>query len=310
MSIHILEALEAAGRLPALVVTTPDKPAGRKLILTPNVVKTWAQSRNIPVLDPAKLDEAFIKNLRGAASTAKNISASAAATDLFIIASYGKIIPQAVLDIPKHKSLNVHPSLLPEYRGASPLQSAILDDRKTTGVSIMRIDALMDHGPVIAQKTITVTEWPVYEEFEKMMGHEGGTLLANILDGWVAGTIPEIEQDHTKATHTRKFTKEDGLIDLTTILAKKDPTPAGASAPAPARAAFLKIQAFHEWPTTYFFATKTAENNSTPDSTAAKIRVKITQASYRNNTLVIEKVIPEGKSEMTFTDFLSRGYRI
>lgn len=289
MSIHVLEALEAAGRLPALVITTPDKPAGRNLILTPNVVKTWAQSRNISVLDPAKLDEIFIRTLRGIASTT--------ATDLFIIASYGKIIPQAVLDIPKHKSLNVHPSLLPEYRGASPLQSAILDDKKTTGVSIMRIDALMDHGPIVAQKSITIDEWPVYEEFEKMMAREGGILLVNILDGWVAGTIPEIEQDHSAATHTRKFIKEDGLIDLAAIVSKKDPVAA--------RTAFLKIQAFHEWPTTYFFATKKDASDTAP-----KIHVKITQASYKNETLIVKKVIPEGKSEMTFDDFLSRGYLI
>lgn len=292
MSTHALNALEEAGCLPSLIVTTSDKPAGRKLVLTPNVVKTWAQSHNIPVLDPAKLDDTFIKTLKETASTSKDATASA--IDLFIIASYGKIIPQAVLDIPKHKSLNIHPSLLPEYRGASPLQSAILDDKKNTGVTIMRIDNLMDHGPIVAQKKIVVSEWPIYEEFEKTMAREGGILLASILDGWVAGTVPEVEQNHAAATHTRKFTKEDGLIDLAAIMSKKDP--------AAGRATFLKIQAFHEWPTTYFFATK--------ENSPIKIRVKITQASYKNDTLVIEKVIPEGKSEMAFEDFLSRGYQI
>ncbi|MDQ2933359.1 MAG: methionyl-tRNA formyltransferase, partial [bacterium] len=122
-SILVLNDFERAGYIPVCVVTTPDKPQGRKLVITPNVVKTWAVERNIAVYDPAKLDEEFIEKLK------KEVC------DVFIVASYGKIIPALIIDLPRRKTLNIHPSLLPKYRGASPLQSAILDDAKATGVT-------------------------------------------------------------------------------------------------------------------------------------------------------------------------------
>ncbi len=270
LSVIVLDELERAGLLPIHVVTTPDKPQGRKLILTPNVVKQWATQRNIFVSDPAKLDAAFIENLK--------VLTKEESCEVFIVASYGKILPSALISIPPQQTLNIHPSLLPKYRGPSPLPSAMLDDSKHTGISIMRIDEEMDHGPVIAQKEITVREWPIYEEFEEMMAQEGARLLIEILPGWIAGTVPERAQDHSAATYTRKFTKEDGQIDLA-----GDPY-----------VNFRKIQAFHEWPQAYFFL----EHNG------KKIRVKITQASFGNGMLTIEKVIPEGGKEMKYADFL------
>lgn len=264
-SVIVLEELEKAGILPTLVVTTPDKPQGRKLIITPNVVKTWAVQKGIPVLDPAKLDDESVQKLR-----ISNLK-------LFVVASYGKIIPQTVLDIPENKTLNIHPSLLPKYRGASPLQSVIIADDKNTGISIMRIDEKMDHGPIIAQKNISVNEWPTYENFEEQMAREGAKLLAQTIPGWIAGTIEEKEQDHSSATFTKKISKEDGQIDLTT-----DPY-----------LNFRKIQAYHGWPTAFFFVERHGK----------KIRVKIVAASFKENQLVIEKVIPEGGREMEYEDW-------
>lgn len=272
-SVLILDELERAGYIPDCIVTTPDKPKGRKLILTPTPVKLWAEKRNIPALSPAKLDTEFSKSIGDLAQGKK--------WDLFIVASYGKIIPNAVIDIPTHKTLNVHPSLLPQYRGASPLQSAMLDDMKNTGVSIMKIDAEMDHGPIISQEIVSIEEWPSYEDFEEMMAKKGGQLLAKILSEWIAGTIQEKTQDHSKATFTRKITKENGLIDLA-----DDPY-----------ANFRKIQAFHEWPQAYFIHKHNGK----------EIHVKITQASYTNSNLNIEKLIPEGGKEISFDDF-RRGY--
>ncbi|MEK9178061.1 MAG: methionyl-tRNA formyltransferase [Patescibacteria group bacterium] len=127
-SVIVLDELEKAGYIPDCVVTIPDKPKGRKLILTPSLVKDWAIQRKIQVYGPAKLDDEFTKSL------------SEKKWDLFIVASYGKIIPSAIINMPKYKTLNIHPSLLPKYRGASPLQSAMLDDAKQTGVTIIRID--------------------------------------------------------------------------------------------------------------------------------------------------------------------------
>jgi len=277
MSIYVLDELEKAGYLPAAVVTTPDKHVGRKQVLTPTPVKAWAIKKNIPVFAPQKLDAHF-------ADTLKNTKA-----DLFIVASYGKIIPETVLSIPPQQTLNVHPSLLPKYRGASPLQSAILNDDKHTGVTIMKIDALMDHGPIVAQKEIFVSEWPTYGEFEEMMAREGGKLLAEILPHWVAGKITEKEQDHASATSCPKFTKEDGEIHL------NDDDYLN----------FRKIQAFNEWPQAYFFI----EHSPTGGSEGAhkKIRVKITRASFTDGKLDIQTVIPEGSKEMAYADFV-RGY--
>lgn len=271
-SIFILDELVCAGFIPACIVTTPDKPQGRKLVITPNVVKTWAIKKNIPVLTPEKLDNSLIEEI-------KTITPEC---NLFIVASYGKIIPQNIIDWPENKTLNVHPSLLPKYRGASPLQTAILEDDKNTGVTIMQIDEKMDHGPIVAQKTVAINEWPTYEIFEEKMASEGGKFLAQILPDWVTGKIKTKEQDHNSATYTKKITKEEAFIDLS----------------AEPYTNFRKIQAYHQWPQAYFIHKHNGK----------EIKVKITSASFQQNKLIIEKVIPEGSKEISYSDFLS-GYR-
>jgi methionyl-tRNA formyltransferase len=213
---------------------------------------------------------------------------------LFIVASYGKIIPNEIIEMPTHKTLNIHPSLLPQYRGASPLPTAILEDTKKTGITIMQLDKEMDHGPIVAQKEINLTdyfkEWPVYEDFEEFMAIEGAKLLAEILPDWVSGKISTQEQDHAKATYTKKITKEDGLINLSS----EQLNDTRSIPQETAYAIFRKIQAFHEWPQAHFFIEREGK----------KIRVKITEASFENNTLNIKKVIPEGKKEMLYEDFM------
>lgn len=249
-SVYVLNALKEKGILPGLVVSTPDKPQGRKLILTPTPVSAWAKENNIPLITPASL-KVEIPELKG--------------FDLFIVASYGKIIPQTILDIPKNGTINIHPSLLPKYRGPSPIQSAMIDDDKNTGVSIMMLDAEMDHGPILAQGKIDIKEWLPLLEMKKIMAEKGVELL---LENY--GKTP-VEQDHTKATYTKKITKEDGLIDF-----KQDPY-----------LNFRKILAYTRWPSAYYFVNNT--------------RVKITKARFENGALIIEKIIPEGKSEIEFT---------
>jgi len=283
LSVIVLDELEKAGLIPTCIVTTPDKPKGRKLTVTPNVVKEWAMKKKIRIYDPAKLDSAFIEMLRNEAC------------DVFIVASYGKIIPKAIINLPPHKTLNIHPSLLPQYRGPSPLPSAMLDDAKRTGVTIIRLDEQMDHGPIVAQEEVVIDEWPTYKDFEDMMARKGAQLLARVLPDWVAGKIKEVEQDHSKATYTKKITKEDGLLDHEALYDAMDS--------GNAYAAFRKIQAFHEWPQAYFFIKHDGK----------KIRVKVTKASFKKDPLnktgklIIEKVIPEGKKEMSYEDF-ARGY--
>ena len=267
-SVYVLDSLKSKGFLPALIVSTPDKPQGRKLEIKPTLTKIWAQENNIPVLQPEKLkeNEELFSQL-----TALN-------SDVFIVASYGKIIPDILLNIPKHKTLNVHPSLLPKLRGPSPIESAILKDMKKTGVSIMRLDKEMDHGPILAQLEYNVPEWPKKEELEKTFGDIGGELLVNILPKWIAGEIEEIEQDHSKATYCVKIEKNDALLDL-------------AARPYEN---FRKVQAYSGWPNAFFFL----ENNG------KKIRVIVKEAKYENGDFIITRVIPEGKKEMSREDFM------
>jgi methionyl-tRNA formyltransferase len=284
VSIYVLDELLKAGFKPNVVVTTPDKPQGRGLTLTPNIMKTWALERGLTVID----DQTQIMVMNPAEMPS-----------LFIVASYGKILPKALVFAPKYKTLNVHPSLLPAYRGAAPLPQTILDDTKETGVTIMRLDEKMDHGPIIAQKPVTITEWPTYEVFEEQMAREGGKVLAQIMPDWVAGKIPEQEQDHAAATYTRKITKEDALLDLSS-----DASLTGEIG----YANFRKIQAYHEWPQAYFMGyTKKGQ----------QIRVKITGASFESSgnkgargpggKLVISEVLPEGSRRMKWSDYL-QGY--
>lgn len=281
LSVIVLDQLFEQGLMPKFVVTTPDKPIGRKQIVTPNVVKQWATNKNIPVYDPAKLDREFVAKLEKLSEDSTGNQITSKACQVFLVASYGKIIPTEIIDIPKNKTLNIHPSLLPQYRGPSPLPTAMLEDTKKTGVSIMILDKEMDHGPIIAQKEITINEWPTYEDFEENMAKEGAKLFAEILPDWIEGKIEPKEQEHSKASYTKKIIKGDAEIDL-----NADPY-----------TNFRKIQAYHEWPQAFFFI----------DHKDKKIRVKITEASYKDGILIIQKVIPEGGKEMGYEDFL-RGY--
>jgi len=268
----ILEELKRAHITPDIIITAPDAPRGRNLVLTPPEAKVWAEANDIGVLQPQTL------RLHKGADEARDILYNSE-WDLFLVASYGRILPQELLDIPKHGTLNVHPSLLPLYRGPSPIRSAMLDDHKdAVGVSIMRLDAGVDTGDIVAQGRVQIDEWPQATILEKLLAHEGGELLAEVIPLWLNGEITPEPQDHAKATHSKKLTKEMGELDLS----------------ADAYQNFLKIQALHGWPGTYFFT----------ERAGTRIRVKITEASFEDGVLTIEKVIPEGKKEMAYADFL------
>ena len=231
-SVIVLDELKKAGLLPSLVVTATDKKMGRGMHLTPPPVKLWAEKHGIPLLQPDKLDDGFYLQL-----TTYDLQ-------LFIVASYGKIIPKEVLDIPEPGSLNVHPSLLPKYRGASPIQSQIISEEKNIGVTIIKMDEKMDHGPILAKHKIeSISSSSLskeacppslrggvsrrvsslrdggcfvrkYAELEKTLAKEGGRLLAEVIPKWVAGEIRPVVQNDTEASYTKKFAKNDGLIDL------------------------------------------------------------------------------------------------
>ena len=274
-AVEILEALNAAGYAPALIVTNPDEPKERNLKLAPSPVKVWAVNHCIPVLQPRILtDLDFLYKLK------------AKSYQLFIVVAYGAILPKELLQIPRRGALNVHYSLLPKYRGASPVEFQILADDRETGVSILLLDEEMDHGGIVARKAVSVSPWPpTAPELRKKYNEAAGKLLVEILPAWIAGSIQVKPQDHARATYTRKIKPEDRLVRLEDN----------------ARSNYLKIQACAAWGT-YFFAGREGALSF------PKIRVRIKSAEFKDGKLLITRVVPEGKREMDYDDFL-RGLR-
>lgn len=269
----VLDELEAAGFTPALVIASNDSFNARtKEVVFPEE-KQWAHARYVPVIQPRTVDDELMAVLRHDQ------------WDVFIVASYGKILPRALLDIPARGTLNIHPSLLPRLRGPSPMRSALLNDEKETGVSIMLLDDKMDHGPLLAQKKVHVAPWPPRgKELDELLAKEGGRLLATILPEWLSGGISPREQNHDIATYCTHFSKEDGLLDLRADGYKN----------------LLKIRAYEGWPGTYAFFERNGKD----------VRAKITDAHLEGEKLVIDTVVPDGKKEMPFSDFLRSGAKI
>lgn len=269
LAVPTLKKLHAAGLVPQLIVTNPDRPSGRGKALTPPPAKMWAGTHGILVLQPASLkDPNAVQSLMDRS------------WDVFVVVAYNAILPKPLLEHPKCGTLNVHPSLLPALRGPSPIRSAILGDMRETGVSVMHMDEQMDHGPIVAQKQVSIApeDSPMRgRALDALLADEGGALLAETLPAYVNGECTETPQDHTQATYTKKFTKEAGELDL-------------ASDPYQN---YLKFCAFDGSPGTFFFAEKAGRH----------IRVKITDAAFEGGSFKILRVIPEGKKEMDYETF-------
>jgi methionyl-tRNA formyltransferase len=273
-----LDAMHERNVIPSLIVTAPDRPKGRGHVLSPSLVAQWALDHQIEVLKPEKLDSDFLSSLEARSSQF--------AAPIFLVIDYGLILPQSLLDIPPLGVLNMHPSLLPRLRGPSPIRSAILNDEPETGVSVMLLDSQMDHGPILAQRIIPTSYWPMRgSELDILLARAGGELVAEVLPKYLRGEITPVEQDHTKATKCQMFTKEDGLIDLSA-----DPY-----------ANLLKIRAFEGWPGTYTYVTNQKSEMRNQKDT---MRIKIIDAEILDGKLELLRVVPEGKKEMTFQEFL------
>ncbi len=210
----ILKHLIENGYKPGLVVTTPDKPTGRKKELTSPPVKLTAEKEGIKVTQPEKFDDDFH-------------SLIATHNSLFIVADYGKILPKKILDAPEHGTLNVHPSLLPRWRGPSPIQYTILHGDEVTGVSIILMDEKIDHGPLVAQQLLELpnADHQKYKnktmdnitapELRDVLAHVGGELLIETIPEWVSGNIDPQDQDHQNATYSGVILRDHGKIDWT-----------------------------------------------------------------------------------------------
>lgn len=273
----VLAALVRAGFVPTLLVTKPDAASGRHMEITPPHIKVWAEMKHISVYQPESLKE-----------LPSDSPLHEEEYDLFIVASYGKIIPDAILNLATHGTLNVHPSLLPLYRGPSPIESVLLDGMMTTGVSIMKLDAEMDHGPILTQAAFMINAETTAGQMEVECGQLGGELLVQVLPHYLDGTLIPKEQDHSKVTVCKKITKDLGEITLTTRADEVQ----------------RKFRALTPWPGLYFFINHKEKS----------IRIKVTKVNLTltgTDSLVasdiIESVIPEGRHEISFEDFV-RGY--
>lgn len=272
IAVIVLDELKQSGFVPSLIVCNPDAPIGRKQILTPPPTKVWATENNIPVIQPTSL------------KAGNELTELQQDFDLFIVVAYGKIIPESLLTIPKHGTLNVHPSLLPKLRGASPIRSAILQNIRETGVTVMVLDKELDHGPIVAQMKTNIApeHWPVSgTTLDEGMANQGGALLASIIPDFVDGKITPVEQNHAEATFCTKITKDMSQLEI-----NPNELPTGATA----YNALLKIRAFAGWPETFF------------KHEGKRIKIK-NAALTADGTLMITRIIPEGKNEMDWSNY-------
>lgn len=251
-----LKILKESGFLPSLIVTATDKPQGRKMLLTPPPAKVWAIENNIEYMQPEKFDEVVMQKLRQIEPT------------LFIVVAYGKILKEEIINMPTLGSVNIHYSLLPKYRGASPVESAILNGDKITGVSIQQMEYKMDSGPLIATVETKIEETETAPELRKRLIQIGGDLLCQILPKIINKEISPTPQNEDKATFCKKIKKEDGLVNP-----EKDNS----------IEMYNKYRAYKAWPRIFYFKDDK--------------RIIITEAVLQDEKFIIKKIIPEGGKE-------------
>jgi methionyl-tRNA formyltransferase len=208
----------------AAVYTQPDKEAGRGMALSASPVKQRAIELGLQVLQPDTVkDTSAIEQMKKLKP------------DVVVVAAYGKLIPEDLLSIPQFGYVNVHPSLLPLYRGSSPISEAILRGDIATGVTIMLLDAGMDSGPVLSQKSVTISHEDTCGSLSDRLARAGAELLIEVLPQWLEGRIKAQPQDAGQATFTRQITKQDGELDWN----------------LPATDIWRRVRAYYPWPGTY-----------------------------------------------------------
>lgn len=297
-SVTPLEALIKSDFIEVIaVVANQDKPVGRNQVMTPPPTKTSAQKHNIPVLQPDKIRKPeWVEKI-------KELN-----PELIIVAAFGQIIPKAILDIPRYGAINIHGSLLPKLRGASPIQFSILEGHKKTGITIMIMDELMDHGPILSQAKIDIDPKETSETLYKKMSLLGSDLLIKTLPKWLDGSLKPQEQNHDELTLTKILKKEDGKIIWSETAEKIE----------------RQIRAFNPWPQTFcIFTDQTGTEKRMKIIAADAIREKDGDSSAYGylfldedkNLLVktgagylkIMKLQPEGKTPMDIPEFIN-GY--
>ena len=273
------------------VITQPDKLAGRKQVLSQSPIKIFSAEHGLPVYQPEKIAslESEIKNM---------------APGLVIVAAYGQIIPQSILDIPKYDCINIHASLLPKYRGAAPIQAAIINGDEETGVSLMKIEAGLDTGPVLGQNIVKVKATDTAGSLFNKLTDCGLEIFIPLLKKYIQGGISPEPQDSRQATYARTLKKSDSLIDW-----KKS-----------AEEIERMTRAYNPWPGTQLtianlqLSIKILEVENIPIAVnkyePGKFFVHESKLAIQcgKDALIIKKLQPAGKKPMTGEEFLN-GYK-
>ncbi len=268
----ILEKLIKAGLPPLALVCNPDRPVGRKKIITPPPAKEMSrQSNGIKILQPEKLDQSFLTLL-------KELNA-----DFYIVAAYAKILKKELIEIPPLRVIGVHPSLLPKYRGASPIQTALLNCESETGVDLFMIDEKVDNGPILASQKIEIKN-KNYKELERELAKLAGDMLIEVLPKFTKGEIKPVPQNDAEATYTKKFLSEDGYI------AHADLAQAQTADKSLALSIEARVRALGFEPGVY-----TLKNSK---------RIKILKAHLEAGLLKVSEIQPEGKLPSSLTGLL------
>lgn len=267
LAVEILDELAAAGYVPALVVTMPDRARGRGMEMRETAVAAWAHAHGIEVLKPEKLDSEFCYKLQ------------ASGCKLAIVVAYGKILPQSLLDVAP--MYNIHYSLLPRWRGATPVESAILAGDDETGVAIQRIVHKLDAGPIVALEKTRIDPDETAPTLRSRLNTIAKELLVRIMPQLAGGAPSLSEQDESAATSCGKMSKEDGLVDLSDD----------------GIGIYRKFRAYFGWPGIYTYFERGGK----------RIRTIIVAAHLEGSRFVIDTVKPEGKGAIAYRDFLNSG---
>lgn len=269
------------------IVSQPDKKVGRKQKIEFSAIKKIALENNIKIFQPEKLSATFLNNLKKLSS------------DLNIVAAYGKIIPKQFLDLPKYKSINLHGSLLPKYRGASPIQSAILNQETKTGITAMLMDEKMDHGDIIAQEKIKICIDENAQTLHDKLSKLSAKLLIKILPNYLSKKIKLKQQNHKLATYTKILKREHGQVDWNQSNYKIN----------------AQIRAFYPWPGSFTYLngkrlkiikSSVSEHNFNLKKPGIIYLTKKNELAIQcsQNSLILEQVQLEGKKIITGANFL------
>jgi methionyl-tRNA formyltransferase len=268
-----------------LVVTQPDKPVGRKQILTPTPVKQIALKidNSLEIACPAKLAE----------QSGKNCKLKISQLDLALVYAYNQIIPKEYLELPKYGFWCIHPSILPKYRGPSPIATALINGDEETGVTIFKMDEKIDHGPIIAQERISIAPTDLRPDLEKKLTDLAFKMFKKLISTDL-NKLQLISQDDQKATYTKKIKKEDGFIEISNLKTQIANNP---------KRLFNLFRGLYPWPGIWTLLSQGFGGQ------ASEKRLKITDLSLINGKLIIKKVQLEGKKEVDFATF-NRAYKV